>query len=147
MLICKAMKVKSKPDGCSARRRAIQKVREQFYFLFSPSNSERAVPRGPLWGIVVAFFLLVQSCEQKKETPMLRSQQLYTPEVPAVTNLGEAGSLLFYTENTAQTTFSHDYLRGGYQHDLYLRNLISNAGSQHDVRSSAHAVSENTIQD
>src|SRR5690606_11826006 len=126
-------KVKSQPNGYPARRRAIQKLKNQFYFLRNNVRSGRAAFR-PLWGVVLTFFLLLQGCELNRDHHIGQSS--------GIINTGriaeyKPGALLFYSESAAATAgFSREYLTHGYQDDLYLRNQFSKAVGGANIASS-----------
>lgn len=119
------MKVKTKPNGDTARRRAIKKLKNQFYFLFKKPRRKSREFKVPLWGIAIAIFILFQSCENtSQENFSIVSQNV--SEVTVNAKEDQPGSLLFLQEDVASLPeFTSDYLRYGYRDDLYMRRIIS----------------------
>lgn len=119
------MKLTLKPNGYPARRKAIQDVKNRFYFVYGRSRY-----RGPLWGIVVAVFMLFQSCEYNRNsynTEGSRSTATADLQRPVTTKHATpwpGDSLLLYSP-AEPNAFSRDYINGGYRDDLYLRSQLS----------------------
>ena len=139
------MKVKSKLNGYPARRRAIQNVKDRFYFLFRKVRARGLESSGPLWGVALTFFILFQACDHQTDNSTHPSQQSYVTQVQPGSEFRKTGSLLFYTNTSTPRGFGHDYLKHGYQDDLYLRNLIPNSEYRGKVSSTDQAFSANVI--